>query len=41
MSKNRTNEFDINAAFKQLMNSIGLSPMDTAPRLLLTSPKIT
>src|SRR5262249_14318114 len=29
VSKHSTHEFDINVAFEQLMNSIGLSPMDT------------
>ena len=36
VSKQSTHEFDINAAFGQLMNSIGLSPMDTGGKITFT-----
>jgi hypothetical protein len=36
VSKHSTHEFDINAAFGQLMNSIGLSPMDTGGKITFT-----
>ena len=36
VSKQSTHEFDINAAFGQLMNSIGLSPTDTGGKITFT-----